>query len=416
VSAALASWWLNPVSAMLVSVVVWLVMVCTLTSLVAIIRLGEIPLTGLLSQRRRLLPGYPRRGDAYPALILFVQLATGLLLLLFALASARASRLLGSGMGTLLGCLLVGWLAAVLLAFWGARGARAETISVLALIALRPWTPLLILLARGEVSDQATVGKEEAADDHEVQAFIDVGEDAGILEGEDAELVASIVDLSDTVAREIMTPRTDVVAVTVDTQFDALMRRFAESMFTRIPVYRETLDRIEGVVHVKDVLRASVAGGRPSTSSLCRSVLVVPETKPLNELLREFQSSHQQLAVVVDEYGGTSGIVSLEDVIEEIVGEIRDEHRREAPEVEKEGDGVFVLHGGAHVEVLEELFGVSTDDLEVDSVGGLVLDRLGHMPRVGEMTDWDGLELEVLELDRRRLRRIRVRRPVREDA
>ena len=415
-SGALAAWWANPFSAMLVVAAIWLVLVCTLSSIVAIIRLGEIPLTGLLSQRQRLLPGYPRRGDAYPALILFMQLATGLLLLLFALASARASRLLAGGLGTLLGCLLVGWLGAVLVAFWGARGARAETISVLALIALRPWTPLLVLLARGEDNDQVPVGKEEEVDDHEVQAFIEVGEDAGILEGEDAELVASIVELSDTVAREIMTPRTDIVAVTVDTPFNELARRFAETMFTRIPVYRETLDRIEGVVHVKDVLQASVSGAEPTTSSLCRPVLMVPETKPLNELLREFQASHQQLAVVVDEYGGTSGIVSLEDVIEEIVGEIWDEHRREAPEVEKEGEGVFVVHGGAHVEVLKELFGVGVDELGVDSVGGLVLDCLGHLPRVGEKTEWSGLALEVVEVDRRRLRRVRIRRLTSEDA
>ena len=191
----------------------------------------------------------------------------------------------------------------------------------------------------------------------------------------------------------------------------SVQKRFAESMFTRLAVYRETLDRIEGVVHVKDVLRAVVAGETPSAGELLRPVLVVPETKPLRELLREFQSLRQQLAVVVDEYGGTSGIVTLEDVLEEIVGEIQDEHQREVPDYEREGPGVFIVSGGAHFEVLEEIFDVEVGEVAFDSVAGLVLDQLGHVPRLGEKALWQGLELEVVEVDRRRLRRVRVRGP-----
>jgi putative hemolysin len=409
-SVALAEWWGNPFTALLVALALWVVLVVTLTSLVAMIRLGEIQVAGLLSQRQRLLPGYPRRGDAYSALILFLQLATGLLLLLLSLGAARANRLLGTTLLTLLGALLVAWLVAVLLAFWSARASRAEPIAIFALTGLRPWTPLLVLLARGEDADQSKAAAEEEVDDHEVQAFIEVGEDAGILEGEDAELVASIVELSDTVAREIMTPRTDVIAVPAETDFNTLARTFAETMYTRVPVYRDTLDRIEGVIHVKDVLKAAVSGRQPAVAELRRPVLMVPETKPLKELLREFQAARQQLAVVVDEYGGTSGIVTIEDVIEEIVGEIHDEHQRTTPEVESDGEGVSVVAGGAHVDILEELFGVGVDGLAVDSVGGLVLDQLGHLPRVGEKVEWQGLELEVVEVDHRRLRRVRVRR------
>jgi CBS domain containing-hemolysin-like protein len=182
-------------------------------------------------------------------------------------------------------------------------------------------------------------------------------------------------------------------------------------MFTRIPAYRETLDRIEGVVHVKDVLRAAAAGERPSAGDLLRPVLVVPETKPLRELLREFQSSRQQLAVVLDEYGGTSGIVTLEDVLEEIVGEIQDEHQREGPEYTREAPGVFIVDGSAHFEVLEEIFDVEVGDVAFDSVAGLVLDQLGHLPRLGEKASWQGLVFEVVEVDRRRLRRVRVSGP-----
>jgi len=263
----------------------------------------------------------------------------------------------------------------------------------------------------GGAEEPAEATDEDEVDEHEMQAFIGAGEEAGIIEHEDVELITSVVELSETVVREIMTPRTDILALPLAADFASVQKRFAESMFTRLAVYRETLDRIEGVVHVKDVLRAVVAGETPSAGELLRPVLVVPETKPLRELLREFQSLRQQLAVVVDEYGGTSGIVTLEDVLEEIVGEIQDEHQREVPDYEREGPGVFIVSGGAHFEVLEEIFDVEVGEVAFDSVAGLVLDQLGHVPRLGEKALWQGLELEVVEVDRRRLRRVRVRGP-----
>ncbi|HLE60970.1 MAG TPA: hemolysin family protein [Thermoanaerobaculaceae bacterium] len=410
-SSTLAVWWANPVTTMLVAVVLLLPLVFTVAGLMAIVRLGNIQLGGLLAQRTGLLPGYPRRSDAYASLIVFLQVGMGVLLVLFSLAVVRAGRLIGASNTGLLAVLFLGWLMAIVLGLGIARGPRVEPMTLVALVALRPWTPLLRRLALLEgPEEEPKLGEEEAVDEHEVQAFIGAGEDAGILEREDAELVASIVELSETVAREIMTPRTDVVALPVNADFATVERVFAESMFTRIPVFRDTLDRIEGVVHVKDVFRAVVGTGRPAVGELLRPVLVMPETKPLRELLREFQSSRQQLAVVVDEYGGTSGIVTLEDVLEEIVGEISDEHQREVPEVQKESEGIYLLDGAAHVEVLEELFGVEVGEVGFDSVAGMVLDRLGHLPRIGEHATWQGLDLEAVELDRRRLRRVRARR------
>jgi putative hemolysin len=242
-----------------------------------------------------------------------------------------------------------------------------------------------------------------------VRAFIGAGEEAGILEHEEAELVASIVELSDTVAREIMTPRTDLIALPVDADFETVKTVFAESMFTRLPVYGKSLDHIEGVVHVKDVLRAVASNQSPPARTLMRPVLMVPETKPLRDLLRLFQQSRQQLAVVVDEYGGTAGIVTLEDVLEEIVGEIQDEHQTQPPEIQQEGDSCYLIAGNAHVETLTELFGLELeDDAAYDSVAGLVLDRLGHLPRPGEKVEYRGLLFEVVEVERRRLKRVRV--------
>jgi CBS domain containing-hemolysin-like protein len=410
-SVALAQWWGNPVTAALIAVALLVPLLFTLSGLIAIVRLGNIQLGGLLAQRTSLLPGYPRRFDAYASLIVFLQVGMGVLLVLFSLAVVRAGRLVGASNTGLLTILVLVWILAIVISVGIARGGRVEPMALVTLVALRPWTGLLRRFAVVEsADDDGDAEDEEEIDEHEVQAFIGAGEDAGILEREDAELIASIVELSDTVAREIMTPRTDVVALPMSSDFATLQKKFAESMFTRIAVFRDTLDRIEGVVHVKDVLRAVVSGTTPAVKDLLRLVLVVPETKPLRELLREFQTSRQQFAVVVDEYGGTSGIVTLEDVLEEIVGEIRDEHERETPEVQKESDGTYLLKGSTNVDALEDLFGVEVGEVGFDSVAGLVLDCLGHMPRVGEHAAWRGLDLEVVEVDRRRLRRVRARR------
>ncbi len=408
---ALALWWANPITAVLTALALLVLLVLAATGMLAVVRLGAIQLGGLLVQRGRLLPGLPRRSDAQASVIVFLQAGTGLVLVLFSLVAVRAGRLVGASQIALVAVLAAGWLVAVGIGLLFARGARVERVAVATLVAIRPWTALLRVLARFEEGqDQAGTDDEEDVDEHDVQAFIGAGEEAGILEEEDAKLVASIVELSDTVAREIMTPRTDMVALPAAAGFAEVERLFADSMFTRIPVYRETLDRIEGVVHVKDVLRAVANGQAGAAADLLRPLLIVPETKPLRELLREFQAAHQQIAVVVDEYGGTAGIVTLEDILEEIVGEIQDEHQREAPDVTEEASGVYLVDGAAHVDVLEDLFGVEVGELGFDSVAGLVLEQLGHLPRPGEKTLWRGLDIEVVDVDRRRLRRVRVRR------
>ena len=409
--AAFAAWWANPVTAGLVTALAFVLLEVGIAGLAAVVRLGGIQLGGLLAQHPRLLPGYPRRGDAYSTLILFLFMGVGLFLVVFSLALVRTVRLSGLGLLEALAILLVAWFLGLAGALVAMRGPRIEPYAIFILVSLRPLTPVLVRLAeQGEDDEEMEQDEDEEIDEHDVQAFIGAGEEAGILEREDAILIASIVELGDTVAREIMTPRTDIVAVPLTAAFTTVEKTFAESMFTRLPVYRDTLDRIEGVLHVKLVVRALAAEVRPTVAELMRPVPVVPETKPLRDLLREFQSTRQQLAVVVDEYGGTSGIVTLEDVLEEIVGEIQDEHDRETPEVEEAGDGTYLVAGQAHVGVLKELFGVEIEEAGFDSVAGLVLERLGHLPKPGERVVWRGLELESVEVERRRLRRVRVSR------
>ncbi len=414
---ALAAWLANPVTGVLFAALSLVVLTIVTVGVAGVIRTGGIQVMSLLSAHPSLLPGYPRRGHMYPPLVLFLVTLLGLAALGWGGALMWLVDTVDLSVPLAMLVSMVGWLVALAVGAGIARGDRAEGIAHAVLVIIRPATPLLARLVpsgSGEVdappADSGDHDEEEELDEHEVRAFIGAGEAAGILEREDAELVASVVELADTVAREIMTPRTDIVAAPVDSNFEDLQRLFVTSMVTRLPVYRETLDRIEGLVHVKDVLKAAAAGQRPSAGELLRPVPVVPETKPLRELLREFQAERQQLAVVVDEYGGTSGIVTLEDVLEEIVGEIQDEHQSEVPDVEEESDGSFLVAGGAHVEVLERLFDVQVEGMDFDSVAGLVLDRLGHLPRAGEVISWRGLALEAVEVDRRRLKRVRVYR------
>lgn len=408
----LVTWWNSPVTASLAAGAMWLLAATCTAALAALVRLGAIQLAGLIAQKPRLLPGGAPRGDRFASLLLLGQFEVSVVLVGFALAAVRAGQMWGaSGVASGLVALL-GSAAVVVAGVVTARGRRIEVLATAMLVVLRPLVPLAVRLQddSDETAFTHTDQADEDIDSHEVEAYLDAGQEAGILEREDAEMIASIVDFGDTVVREIMTPRTDIVAIPLDADFTTVERAFTESMFTRIVVFGDSVDRVEGVVHVKDVLRAAVEGAAPPLRTLLRIVPLVPETKPLRDLLREFLANHQQIAVVVDEYGGTSGIVTLEDVLEEIVGEIQDEHQREAPEVSPEGDGVFLVSGSAHVEILDELFDVEIGDEGFDSVAGLVLDCLGHLPRPGERGTWRGLEFEAVEVDRRRLRRVRVRR------
>jgi CBS domain containing-hemolysin-like protein len=271
-----------------------------------------------------------------------------------------------------------------------------------------------VLVRRGpSVAAPPPEDDEEEASEAEIQAYLEAGEEAGIFEGEEGEFVESLVDFFDTVVREVMTPRTEMVAVSDDIDSRELLRVFAESHKSRVPVYQDTIDRIVGVVHVKNLVEHRLEGGEPSVAELARGCLVVPESKPLGELLRDFQREYQQMAIVVDEYGGTSGLVTLEDILEEIVGEIEDEHDpKQPPEWQELSPGVFRLQGRASLEVLQELLGVEVDEDDMDTVGGLVFARHGTVPEAGTavVDEALGLEFTVDEMDERRIVSVTVRR------
>ena len=230
-----------------------------------------------------------------------------------------------------------------------------------------------------------------------------------ISEEEGRELLQSIVDFTETVVKEVMTPRPDIVAVPLDSTLQDLRAVFREEQYSRMPVYRDNLDNVVGIVFVKDLV-ALPPGAEPPVTTLMRSPYLVPESKRVSDLLKEMQRRQVQMAVVVDEYGGTAGLVTIEDLLEEIVGEIRDEYDVESETVTDEGSGVFVFKGKVSVDEVRDRLGVTIEREGFETLGGYLLSYLGRMPYVGESFDVDELSVEVLEVERRRISRVRVRR------
>src|SRR5688572_22743510 len=279
---------------------------------------------------------------------------------------------------------------------------------------LRPLTTALTRLVEDRSERNAAPANGSPADEEPTeaaQAYLEAGEEQGLIEREERRLLQSIVDFGDTLVREVMTPRPDIVAIPVDATLDELRELFKEQEYSRIPVYQENLDNILGVVVVKDVLALSgTEGSAHPITGLMRPVQFVPETKRVPELLKEFQRKQVQLAIVVDEYGGTAGLATLEDLLEEIVGEIRDEYDVETEPVVEEGNGSWVFSAKVSIDEVRERLGVEIEPQASDTVGGYVLARVGRVPAVGETFELDDLFVEVLEAERRRIHKVRLRR------
>ena len=272
-------------------------------------------------------------------------------------------------------------------------------------------TPLVALLAPLVPSSHLERDEnEEDATAEEIEAFIDVGTREGILEPEQGEWLWSIVDFRDTQVRSVMTPRIDMICAPVEASLEMLAERFVESGHSRIPLYEGSIDHVVGILHIRDVLRALRLPEPTPVRELIKPPLFIPETKALGELLKELQARFQQVAIVVDEYGGTAGLVTVEDLIEEIVGEIMDEHEALVAELEPLEDGAWRLDGRAHIDLLDELFQVEVENPEYETVAGLIFTYLGHVPQVGETVERFGLRFTVEAVADRRIQTVRVER------
>lgn len=231
---------------------------------------------------------------------------------------------------------------------------------------------------------------------------------------EQQEMLLNLVSFGELQADDVMVPRPDIVAISLDLDLTETIQAFVEAKHSRLPIYRQNLDDVAGFAHIKDVLAHLGGEGAFSLEAIKREILVVPPSMPVLDLLARMRNTRIHMAVVVDEYGGTDGLVTIEDVVEEIVGEIEDEHDTpERPLLVALEDGTYEVDGRAHVEDLEERIGVDLApneiDEEIDTVGGLVTSMLGRLPRRGERLNHDsGLVFEIVEADPRRVRRLRV--------
>ncbi len=295
---------------------------------------------------------------------------------------------------------------------------------------IRPFYGFMSVLAdpfrffRGEVDefDQSLLPNYKKDDDDEhdndddLQALIEVGEAEGIIEEDDRELIETMVEFGDTRAGEIMTPRTAIFAVqNTATVHEARDLMLAEK-YSRLPVYRDNIENIEGFIYVRDLLQIWADGKENSTiDSLVRDVYFVPETKLVDELLEEMQRNHAQMTIVVDEYGGVAGLLTVEDILEEIVGEIEDEDTEQEEVIEIiEGNGgsYFDVLASTEIGKIERLFGMEIEQDDFTTIAGLVTSQLGYVPKKGEKLSMRGLEVEILKAGDRKIQMLRLRKPI----
>ncbi len=240
--------------------------------------------------------------------------------------------------------------------------------------------------------------------EEDIRSMAEVGHEEGSIEEHEKELIHSIFTFGDTVVREVMVPRPDIVAVEITSSLRTLQEMVMQHGFSRIPVYRGELDRIEGVVYVKDVLKVLHQGsGDTPIAQVMRHPHFVPDSKKVAELLREMQRQKFHLAMVTDEYGSVAGIITLEDVLEELVGEIEDEYDTEEPELVPVADGVYRVDGAMPIHDLNVLLGIELPSAEWDTVGGLMLGLLGAIPREGQEVRWENIVFRAEKVLRRRI-------------
>jgi len=275
------------------------------------------------------------------------------------------------------------------------------------------YTVMPVTIVLGFLQSVASLTKQNTTEQPEtsaeaVDALIEAGQEEGIIQEGDRDLIQSVVEFSGKTVREAMQPRPQMFAVPTDTTVEHFIELLRVKHYSRVPVYEGSIHNIKGIVYTQDVLQVpdSEARVRVLDTIMRRDVYFVPESKLGSDLLREMQKQNIRMAIVVDEYGGVAGLVTIEDLVEEIVGEIRDDH--EKPEIVREGERSFIVAGGMDVDRLDELFGSKPEGKESATIAGLVSELAGRIPRKGEVVQEDGLRFEVLESTDRKVERVRV--------
>src|ERR1035441_1757151 len=261
-----------------------------------------------------------------------------------------------------------------------------------------------------DLTDDAAAAEEAPTPAENIEALISAGTEEGLIEEEDRELIQSVVEFGDKVVREVMTPRPNIVAISADDTLEQLRQLVINEQYSRIPVYEQTIDQVIGFIHVRDMFEMGEDEREHGTvRQLLRTIRLVPETKPVSVLMRQMQQESSHMVIVVDEYGNTAGLATMEDLLEVIIGEIRDEHEPES-DVTDDGHGGFIVSGSFDLDRISDLVESFHREEEIESttVGGLVSEWLGRVPKPGESVDRDGIRLEVLVSDGLRVGQVRI--------
>jgi CBS domain containing-hemolysin-like protein len=369
---------------------------------------------------KQVLDNRPRFSFAISATIQILLVVIAVLVTSISLTQFQEDRFVLVGL--LAGLVLAGIFRQLIPLFISTRDPEGTLLFLLPVI--RPLLPLMAFAAdpfhrlfdrsrRKEQELESEDEDEEQDTGDDIQALIDVGEAEGIIEEEEGELIHSIIEFGDTRVKEVMTPRPDIVAVSADATIREVRGIMLDSKYSRLPVYREQIDNVEGLIYVRDLLQRWAEGNETgSISSLVRPVYFIPETKPVADLLEEMQKAHVQLAMVIDEYGGVSGLVTVEDILEEIVGEIEDEDilGEELQDIVEHSEGCYDVLGSTEIGKIERLFDMEIEADDFTTIAGLVVSESGKVPEPGAHLTFRGLDLEVLEGDERRIGRLRVKR------
>jgi putative hemolysin len=369
---------------------------------------------------KQVLENRPRFGFALSATIQILLVVVAVLITSISLNLFQNTRMVLVGL--VAGLILAGIFRQLVPLFISTRNPEGTLLFLLPII--RPFLPVMAFLSdpfqslfdrsrrnKDQVTEEGEE-EEEADDSGDLQALIDVGEAEGILEEEEGELIHSIIEFGDTRVSEVMTPRPDIVAVPNTVTIREARDIMLESKYSRLPVYGDQIDSVDGIIYVRDLLQCWAEGSEDeSIRPLIRSVYEVPETKPVAELLEEMQKAHVQLAMVIDEYGGVCGLVTVEDILEEIVGEIEDEDiaGEELQEIVEANEGSYEVMASTEIGKIERLFEMEIEADDFTTIAGLVINESGKVPAVGEVLTIRGLEVEILEADERRINRLRIK-------
>jgi len=356
---------------------------------------------------------------------ILTRFASAVLLVLLVIehfANGDAGARLALGVATIIGgaglTLIIGDLVPEALGSAQAESLLSHAIAPMRIlqVIISPLTTLVLLLSRlvsrlfgGDALAMVNLVTEE-----EIMSLVHASHSGGVIEQEEKDMIASVLQLDESSARELMTPRIDIVALKASASVNDALAVFVDSGFSRIPVYEESIDSIKGLLYAKDILTVVVNGENFASreiADLARTAYFVPETKSADALLRELQEKNVHLAIVVDEYGGTSGLVTIEDLIEEIVGDIRDEHdfAEEADYVDV-GDGTYLIEASMDLDDINALLGCSIDTSDADTLGGYIYLTLGRVPKADETIETDILSMTVQSIDGHRIRKVKVRK------